>query len=149
MPQRTISFLVVLVLMFYTKAFSQISNSETSIQKALKGYAGFNKQSVVFTQNECGIQLPQEFRSFKKLDIKNQFKLGFIKTYHLATTYQKAKPSLTYSILSPSFYATQLGFFCKKELQLEKLTTIPIRFRLGSLEYVNWMERKPNVVKPR
>ena len=50
--------------------------------------------------------------------------------------------------VSKNYFDDQLGIFCKKELQLEKLTSIPIRFRLGSLDYVNWMEGKPNAIKP-
>lgn len=45
-------------------------------------------------------------------------------------------------------YKMGLGFFCKKELELDKITPMPIRFRLGSLEYVNWMERKLNSGNP-
>lgn len=45
-------------------------------------------------------------------------------------------------IISSDHYVKGLGFFCKKELQLEKATKIPFRFRLGSLDYLNKLEGK-------
>ncbi len=49
----------------------------------------------------------------------------------------KAKP-----FLAPDFYASQLGFFCKQEIKMDKITKIPFRFRLGSMEQCNWLEGK-------
>lgn len=52
-----------------------------------------------------------------------------------------------YSIISSNFYTQTLGFFCKKELQLEKAIKLPLKFRLGSVQQCDWMEGKPNAVK--
>ena len=39
-------------------------------------------------------------------------------------------------------YIKGFGFFCKKEMQIEKSLKLPLRFRLGSLEQCNILEQK-------
>lgn len=41
-----------------------------------------------------------------------------------------------------NYYTQHLGFFCKKEMKLEQVTHIPIRIRLGSVEYCDKLEGK-------
>ncbi|MEP6951894.1 MAG: hypothetical protein ABI863_21575 [Ginsengibacter sp.] len=45
-------------------------------------------------------------------------------------------------IVPADFYTCNIGFFCKKELLIEKTTKIPLRFRLGSLQQCNYYEGK-------
>ncbi len=44
--------------------------------------------------------------------------------------------------IRPDFYAKQLGFFCRQEIEMDKAVKIPFRFRLGSVEQCNWLEGK-------
>ncbi len=66
----------------------------------------------------------------------------------MATNQQKKIDSLRnipLRLLGQDYYSNNLAFFCKKELQVEKVTKIPFRVRLGSLDYVNTLEGKGNV----
>jgi hypothetical protein len=68
------------------------------------------------------------------------------KTYASFTAFSKnifLKPPLLNS-LPGNFYAKQLPFFCSKELQVQKTVGIPIKFRLGSVEYCDKLEGKHN-----
>lgn len=39
-------------------------------------------------------------------------------------------------------YTKNFGFFCRQELLAEKKLTIPVKFRLGSIDYCNYIEQK-------
>lgn len=60
----------------------------------------------------------------------------------------KSSNELLRTALPAKFYVNNLGFFCKQELRLEAATGIALRFRLGSVQYCNWMEGKPNSQLP-
>lgn len=44
--------------------------------------------------------------------------------------------------IRPDYAHSQLGMLCKQEWKLEKKMGLPVRLRLGSLDYVNTMEGK-------
>ena len=50
-------------------------------------------------------------------------------------------------LLPEDYYSANLGFFCKKELLIERLTKVPFRVRLGSLDYVNALEGKNTAIR--
>ena len=54
--------------------------------------------------------------------------------------------SLSFSVIPVNFYTQNFGFFCKKELQMERFTKLPFKFRLGNVQQCDWMEGKLNAV---
>ena len=132
MPQRITGFLVVLLLMFQGKIFGQ----ETAFYIIPTGRFEYQPSDLIRGGN---------------VSTGNYFLKRQGRDY--LTTQKKKKKEAVFSVLrsnlpGPGFYNRELGFFCKKELQLDKITPLPLRFRLGSLEYVNWLEKKPNTRKP-
>jgi len=51
------------------------------------------------------------------------------------------------SILPQNFYNQHKGYICKKEDLLQNATGLNLFLRLGSKNYVDYLERKPNALK--
>jgi hypothetical protein len=59
------------------------------------------------------------------------------KIAHITKTQQQ-----TSLVFLPNWSAENLPFFCKIEHKWAKKARIPLKFRLGSVEYVDWLEGK-------
>ena len=88
---------------------------------------------------DVGLKLPA-------LDSLQILSLDWYKTKSYSLTpvsgFNSAYSDLKTIFTSPYNYADDLGFFCKWELQADKKTKQPVRFRLGSYDYVNHLEGK-------
>ena len=129
MPQRIFFSIVVLVFLFNGEILGQEKNVEKIplINAKLLDY----RQSTHYINPTRNVETPGlNFKSPTGYPLKNIL-----------------SPSTVFTInnpLSKDYYSNNLSFFCRKELQIEKATSVPLRFRLGSLEYTDYLERKPN-----
>ena len=117
--QRINSILVVL-LMLTGKIFSQQHLTDST-------QLFYKEGNIIHTLNTE--------TSFRRILSSNS---GVKKNYGASLNSSLVKAST----IDKGFYHNNLGFFCKKENQLEKITSVPFRFRLGSLDYVNRLEGK-------
>jgi hypothetical protein len=73
-------------------------------------------------------------------DSSKQNTPNFLQAYNNVTFFKQPLQTT----LPGNFYAKQLPFFCTKELQIQKTLGIPVKFRLGSVEYCDKLEGKHN-----
>ena len=151
MLQR-INIILVVLLMLTGKVFSQdafcsqhqpLSNKIIRI-KAIDPYSSVSKENLKNIRSKDCKKLPINYEVLKKFNSENQLFSDYRRQKNNSDCLKISDPGFLYnrSILQQSFYTEPPGFFCKKEIQLEKITSVPLRFRLGSLDYVDRLEGK-------
>ena len=129
MVQRTLKLIVVFLLFNQSIAaqevFRQLPEAQNDMVKTNYSQKKWpNRFKPSFIKNT--IQYPSFFKNNLTLTAPETGRLNnYIETFSRFST----------NLLAP-------GFFCRQELKFEKYTTVPLRFRLGSLEYVNRLEGK-------
>ena len=126
MRQRFFYLVVVLIFTFDGEIFGQLTYVEKSPTFRLK-YA-------------------ENYWPAKKIEIGNNGILLRDVFAHKSASNEISPGALLSSL--KGYGIQNMSFFCRKEWQFEKATSIPLRVRLGSLEYTNYMEQKPNAIKP-
>lgn len=117
MQQRVSGFLVVFLLMFFASM-----NGQAPVVPGI-GISGFKKTHYQTTAK------PFQSRFARPVYLK-------------AEDHTPAPAFKLLNLPTVATYVNNLGFFCRYELKMDKVLAIPLRFRLGSREYVDRMEGK-------
>lgn len=98
-------------------------------------------QSAADTTMQKAQPTPYKATNLSSIHLANKYTAN---TFYLKTP--TAQPDAITTVPG-SFYADNLGFFCAGERQLEKATRLPLRLRLGSVQYTDQMEGKNKGMK--
>ncbi len=128
MPQRSLKIIVVFWILFSAVSVkAQFSFQQTKIFKNPVERLNLNQKNGMFSFGFW----PEKKSMAEKLN----------KVYSNSGVEN-------FTLMSKSTFVAQSGFFCRQEYKFEKHTNIPLRFRLGSLDYTNYLEQKLNAIKP-
>jgi hypothetical protein len=74
--------------------------------------------------------------------VNGQDKTKVVKPFVFIVTRYDLDSNKTKKIIQPDYASKNQGFICRQEWLFEKKTGLPLRVRLGSLDYVNKLEGK-------
>lgn len=144
MPQRTLKIFVV--LLFLIQPFSlraqNIFQRPKTIQQVI-GKINYEQKAWVYRSS------PQYVKNIT-LDFRPVQNTASLRTLPALSGINFASTgNVPQFRLSPKYYSESPGFFCQQEFKFQRKTSVPLRFRLGSMDYVNYLEQKPNAIKPQ
>jgi len=97
--------------------------------------------SLVINAQISGKSIPELRRELQTPPPLSTFQLVNLSAYQLPIS--KTDNPINRHTAIPNFYSyDELAFFCKIEVKLEKAVKLPIKFRLGDVEYVDRLEGK-------
>jgi hypothetical protein len=133
--QQRYSFLLVALIFLHLTAICQnqkfVKNYLAPQVNAMKNYSLKTSHGYTAVQFGNYINLPEARPTDPYFFVQQKDYQG-VASLTNAAVYQ-------YQYFSP---ARDWGIICQKEWKLEKMTGVPFRFRLGSLEYVDRLEAK-------
>ena len=133
MSKRFFYLVVVLVFLFNI----EVSGQEIAVGKFVENKAIKHLSDISYKGQERVLK----FYKNSPVNWLNQYAIVPVNLL------SSSMPLLRINPLQNNSYTQNLSFFCLKEWQFEKATSIPLRFRLGSLEYTNYLEKKPNAIR--
>jgi hypothetical protein len=163
MPERSKLFLVVLLIAVSENIFGQAAADgvQQAVNHSISGNFSVGMRgnpSFNFQKRANNLFFSGSFKVLNATDLiffsqKNSWKNSRIENNYPGSNLKSLRKTIQGLNLlkAPGIknnYINELPFFCKKEYQIEKATSIPLRFRLGSLNYTNYLEQKPNSIKP-
>jgi hypothetical protein len=135
---------------------NQAVNLQTNVINVVKrfykiiAFAAFCfRPGIISAQNQVNITLGRVLFSSEKVAPVSMYKppkkLLTVGSHVVSYPKMAIRPAVfqgqsVVSTINNNYYTQRFGFFCKRELEWEKATRVPLRFRLGSLDYVNRME---------
>jgi hypothetical protein len=147
MAQRLRYFLVVLLLMFTNENFAQSNKESALLQFKLTPSLEIKTTgiSIESIQEKKGILKTENFSYIRAAKFVSPCNIRELMKNHYSVT--SHSPSFYFNLLRVPAYKP-VALFCIAENNFEKQTSIPLRLRLGSLDYTNYLEQKPNALNP-